>query len=404
MKKVSLQELIINLLDYLLKMGYSQKTVERLEAYYVVFLKYAVRKCTVYFDLDFGKRYLKEHFNHKWDEYGNLESRGSNLQHQIRILDEFQQFGEIRTFKKIKRVYHIPHFRDLHQQYSDHCQKNGLKWVTIKSKLQILSRMFEYWENQRITRTSQLKSEHFYGFMEQNINHSVMTKQHYLYVIRDFIKFMADKKLCNEKLVHLFPVITVNGKNAYPSYFKKDDVIKILQSVDTSDPTGKRDYLVLLLAAQLGLRTSDILALKLQNLDLQNKQMSFISSKTSKPQEFNLSPELVYAFADYIKNARRECDYDELFITGRGIISPFKSKNFYRSISEHVRKAGIKLPDGQKRGLHALRASLATNMLGSGTALPTISNILGHASLRTSKHYIKVDIEGLRRMALEVPV
>ncbi len=75
MEKVSLQELIVNLLGYLLKMGYSQKTVDHLMAYYVVFLKYAVRKGVIFFDLDFGKRYLKEHFNHEWDEHGNLKQR-----------------------------------------------------------------------------------------------------------------------------------------------------------------------------------------------------------------------------------------------------------------------------------------------------------------------------------------
>lgn len=404
MEKVSLQELIINLLGYLFKMGYSQKTVERLDAYYVVFLKYAIRKGVVCFDLDFGKRYLKEHFDHEWDEHGNLSSRENNLQHQIRMLDEFQQYGEIRTFRKIKRVYHIPHFRRLLQDYSDHCEKNGLKPKTIQSKLHVLNRLFEYWENQGITRTAQLKTEHFYGFMEQNIGHSVTTKQHYLYIIRDFIKFMADNKLCNEKLAHLFPVITVNGKNVYPSYFKKEDVIKILQSVDTSYPIGKREYLILLLAAQLGLRTSDISALKLQNVDLPNNRLSFTESKTGKLQEFDLSLELFYAFADYIKNARRECKYDDLFITDYGAIRPFKTNNFHRCVAMHIRKAGVILPENQKRGLHAFRASLATNMLGSGINLPTISNILGHSSLRTSKHYIKVDIEGLRRMALEVPV
>lgn len=404
MENISLQELIINLLAYLLRLGYSQKTIDKLEAYYIVFLKYAVRKGIIHFDLDFGKKYLNEHFNHEWDEYGNLKQRENDLQHQIRMLDEFQQYGEIRTFKKIKRVYHIPHFRGLLQDYSDFCYKKGLKRVTIQSKLHILNRLCEHWENQGLSQSLKLKAEDFYGYLEQNINYSVTSKQHSLYIIRDFINFMADNRLCDEKLTRLFPIITVNGKNAYPSYFKKEDVIKILQSVNTSGPVGKREYLVLLLAAQLGLRTGDIIALKLHDFDFQNSKLSFISSKTGKYQEFPLSPELFYAAADYIKNARRDCDYDNLFITDIGTIMPFRSQSFYRCLSKHIRKAGVTLPEGQKRGLHALRASLATNMLGSGTALPTISNVLGHTSLQTSKHYIKVDVEGLRRLALEVPV
>jgi len=404
MEKASLQELIINLLAYLLRMGYSQKTINRWNAYYIVFLKYAVRNGVIHFDLDFGKQYLQEHFNHVWNEHGNLSSRENDLQHQIRMLDEFQRYGEIRTFKRIKRVYHIPHFRGLLDAYMDYCQKNGLKMKTIQSKRNTINQLLEYFEKQGLTQSSQLKAAHFYGFMEQNIGYSVETKQHYLYEIRNFIRFMSAEELCSNELIHLFPVITVHGKNAYPSYFKTEDVVKILQSVDTSKPIGKREYLILLLAAELGLRTSDISGLKLQDLDLKNRTLSFVASKTSKRQDFNLSSELFYAFTDYIKNARRECDYDNLFITDTGTIRPFRSSSFHRCVAKHIRKAGIELPPGQKRGLHALRASLATNMLESGVALPTISNILGHSSLRTSKHYIKVDIEGLRKMALEVPI
>jgi site-specific recombinase XerD len=347
---------------------------------------------------------LSEHFNHEWVEYSKLTQRENNLQQQIRMLNEFSQYGEIRTLKRIKRVYLIPHFQELLQTYSDFCCKKGLKQITIRVKLHTLNRLCEYWENTGISQTIKLKAEDFYSYLEQNINYSVTTKQLQLYIIRDFIRFMAENHLCDEKLTRLFPVITVNGKNAYPSYFKKEDIIKILQSVDTGEKSGKCDYLAFLLAAQLGLRTRDIIELKLHDFDFQNSRLSFVSSKTGKLQEFPLSQELIYAAADYIKNSRRDCDFDNLFITNTGIIMPFRSGNFYYSLSKHISKAGVTLAKGQKRGLHALRASLATNMLGNGTALPTISNILGHTSLRTSKHYIKIDVEGLRRLALEVPV
>lgn len=403
MKELSLQELIINLHAYLLRIGYSHKTIERLEAYYVVFLRYSVKKGVVCFTLDFGKQYLQEHFNHQWDDHGKQEARELYLQRHMLMLDEFQRYGEIRTFHKTKRIYHIPHFQQIKMDYIVFLREKGLKQVTIRSKMYVVNVLLEYLESQEITDLEQLKAEHFYGFMEQKMEHSVSSKQHYLYVIRAFIKFMAEQGLCNEKLACLFPVITVNGKNAYPSYFKKTDVIKILQSVDTSTAIGKREYLILLIAAQLGLRTNDISSLKLQDIDFSSKHLSFIASKTGKLQRFELSSELLYAFADYIKNARRSCSFDSLFITDYGELGPFKTNSFHRCITKNIKKAGVKLPAGQKRGLHALRASLAMNMLESGTSLPTISNILGHSSLSTSKHYIKIDVEGLRHMALEAP-
>ena len=57
----------------------------------------------------------------------------------------------------------------------------------------------------------------------------------------------------------------------------------------------------------------------------------------------------------------------------------------------------------KKAGAHSLRHSLATNMLKNNTPLPIIKEVLGHTNINTTERYISVDIEGLRRMSLEVP-
>lgn len=71
-----------------------------------------------------------------------------------------------------------------------------------------------------------------------------------------------------------------------------------------------------------------------------------------------------------------------------------------------VRNAFIKADvdiSKKKAGAHSLRHSLATNMLKNNTPLPVIKEILGHTNINTTEKYISVDIEGLRRMSLEVP-
>ena len=55
-------------------------------------------------------------------------------------------------------------------------------------------------------------------------------------------------------------------------------------------------------------------------------------------------------------------------------------------------------------GFHSLRHSLATHLLQGGVGASTISDILGHTSPETVKHYLSSDIEGLRKCALEVEV
>ena len=65
-------------------------------------------------------------------------------------------------------------------------------------------------------------------------------------------------------------------------------------------------------------------------------------------------------------------------------------------------RAGIDFTD-RKTGPHALRHSLATNLLGANATLPVISEILGHSSTESTKTYLRVNMDLLRQCALDVP-
>ena len=65
-------------------------------------------------------------------------------------------------------------------------------------------------------------------------------------------------------------------------------------------------------------------------------------------------------------------------------------------------KAGINI-DGRHHEAHAMRHSLATNLMRNNAPLSAIANILGHASTRTTEHYLSVDEANLQKLSLEVP-
>jgi site-specific recombinase XerD len=74
--------------------------------------------------------------------------------------------------------------------------------------------------------------------------------------------------------------------------------------------------------------------------------------------------------------------------------------NLERMLKRYMQKAGI-IMSGQTHGLHSLRATLARTMLENGTALPVISEVLGHQNIQTTSIYLKIDWEGLRRCAID---
>ena len=66
-----------------------------------------------------------------------------------------------------------------------------------------------------------------------------------------------------------------------PTLWSKDEIDRLLKSVDRGSPVGKRNYAILLLAIQLGIRISDIVNLKLENLKRDKKKIEFNQHKTS---------------------------------------------------------------------------------------------------------------------------
>ena len=82
---------------------------------------------------------------------------------------------------------------------------------------------------------------------------------------------------------------------------------------------------------------------------------------------------------------------------------PFSSRNpFYEIINKYIAKADI-VTAGKKHGLHSMRHSLASNLLSNNTPMPVITGILGHKNSNSTNLYLRIDIDSLRSVALEVP-
>jgi site-specific recombinase XerD len=389
-------------MSYLEEMGYSEKTRVRLFAYYKVFLKYANSRNLQNFNSEVGKTFLLKHHHHKWDDKGRLSGAQNFLQRHMLILYEFQKHGEIVSKKRRKRTYAIAHFSEIINEYLEYHKNSGLKESTISGKRHALSQIFEFLENNGIKSTKDITQISIYDFLESRSYYSISTKEHYQYILRSLINYLNQKNLCKPELLKLFSVISIHTKNAYPSCFKPDEISKTLQSVNTSTNIGKRDYLVLLLASQLGMRVSDICKLKIENINFKKQTIEYVQTKTGVLVNLPLSEELFYAIADYIKNARPNCYFKELLISERAPVQPFV-RNFYDRLKKYLHDSEVNVITGQRRGLHSLRSSLASNMLRDGVSIPVISNVLGHKYYDTTSDYIKIDILGLRKAALEVP-
>jgi len=188
-----------------------------------------------------------------------------------------------------------------------------------------------------------------------------------------------------------------------PSTYTPEEIEAVLASVDRSNPAEKRDYAILLLAARLGLRSSDIRALMFDNIDWRASEIRLTQAKTGGGITLPMPEDVGWAIIDYVKNARPKTDNPVIFLRHLAPYEPILAASGFNVITDkYFNRAKIHIPKGKHHGMHSFRHSLASHLVASEVPMPVISAILGHANTKSTSVYIKVDINGLRKCALEV--
>ncbi len=220
--------------------------------------------------------------------------------------------------------------------------------------------------------------------------------------VRIFLKYLFESGLTKEDLSKELEGLKCHRGEKLPSFYTRDEVIKIEGVIDRSSEKGKRDYAMILLASRLGLRASDITRLQFASLNWDNSIITLKQYKTKREITLPLLSDIGDAIIDYVKNGRPNNDSKSLFLS---LVQPYrqiKVSTLCTIVANYLYAAGVS-PKGRHHGTHSLRHSLATNLLESGTSLPVISEVLGHGSTGSTMYYLGVNIKSLLEYSLAVP-
>jgi len=234
--------------------------------------------------------------------------------------------------------------------------------------------------------------------------YNVFTKHEWpsvgLLASRDMLSFLYEKNVTKTNLSECVP--RPRRPRALPSVYSGDEVNRLLSTVDRSTGLGKRDYAVLILAAHLGLRSSDIVGLSFKDVDYKAKTIEIIQSKTERPVTLVMNSEAEEAIKDYIQNGRPQSLSDKIFLGSQAPFSPLCAGSGYAVAQKYFYLAGI-AAHGRRRGAHALRASYATALITKGVPYAVVQEALGHEDPESAKYYVRVDANRLRMCALDIP-
>ncbi|MDD5412003.1 MAG: site-specific tyrosine recombinase XerD [Methylobacter sp.] len=180
-----------------------------------------------------------------------------------------------------------------------------------------------------------------------------------------------------------------------PASLSEKDVELLLDAPEVTSPLGFRDRTMLEMLYATGLRVSELVNLKFEQISFRQGVVRIIG-KGNKERLVPVGEEAMSWLESYMSQARkdilgeRQCDF--LFVTNRG--DSMTRQAFWHIIKRHAKKAGI----NKELSPHTLRHAFATHLLNHGADLRVVQLLLGHSDLSTTQIYTHIARERLKEL------
>lgn len=182
-----------------------------------------------------------------------------------------------------------------------------------------------------------------------------------------------------------------------PKAVSPHDVARLLASCDLRSTFGRRDFAVLSIFARLGLRSGEVAALELADIDWRAGEI-VVRGKGRRQERLPLPVDVGEAIAGWLHRGRPRCESTKVFTRVRAPHQGLSAGGVTAIVRSACGRAGLPAVHA-----HRLRHTAATEMLRAGASLAEVGQVLRHASVLTTAIYAKVDRSGLRALALPWP-
>lgn len=207
--------------------------------------------------------------------------------------------------------------------------------------------------------------------------------------LRSFYKYLLGNKLINENPMELISL--PKKEQRLPNFLYYNDLEKLLETPDQSTNIGLRDKLIFELLYSTGVRVSELVNIKVKDIDFENKSIR-IFGKGKKERIVLFGDQALKLINIYL--TRRDFTSEYLILNNRG------NKITTRGVDLIIHKNSLKSGLKNKITPHTMRHTFATHMLNDGANLLTVQELLGHENLKTTQVYTHVSNERLRNVYL----
>jgi integrase/recombinase XerC len=213
---------------------------------------------------------------------------------------------------------------------------------------------------------------------------SAVTRKRKLAAIRGFLKFLKENEI-----IYGNPADTIEGpirEERDPAILLKTEYKALLQVAGDNS----RDFAIVMLFLQSGLRVSELVNLKIQDVDFASREITVRQGKGRKDRVVPLVKQAEQALKAYLKERNSLPEYDEVFIARNGTSMDQRTVRY--RIHKYYKEAGIK----KKASVHTLRHTFSTHQIHNGLKINQLKDVLGHRRMETTYKYVHLDRTNLR--------
>jgi site-specific recombinase XerD len=402
MKKQSLVDLIKNLEQELLRLGYTNGSMHFYRDQWRALLEFVREKGEAFYSEQLGIDFLEKHF-HIFEKDLNHTLSRSEVQklRVIRMIGDFQLHHTIlRRYYNHKQILTEACFVAISSRFKSYCTDKGYSKVTINHYVKQSAHFMDYLASQNVKDCKKIDLTLIHSYIKTLAGYTYKTVEQNICSMRAFFRFLLETGVVQTDFAAKTPMVQARKQTRIPSVWTTDELKKLINAVDRKNPKGKRDYAIILLACCLGMRCSDIKQLKMENFHWEEKKLVFIQSKTRTPLSLPITQEVGWAVIDYLKYGRPKIDSPYLFVRHLAPFGPFSESDHLNQLIKRYMELAHLPTLKKRRGMHSLRHTMASMLLEKDTPLSIISDILGHADVDSTAIYLKVGMKKLKECPL----
>src|SRR5437762_1569128 len=280
------------------------------------------------------------------------------------------------------------------EQFRDYLAlEAGNSGHTVASYLRDITRLSEYATSHGAKTPDQLSAPQLREFIYflKDVGLAPATIRRQISAIRTYYKFLVGEGITTRD-----PSERIESPKRWrtlPAVLTVAEVRKLLDAPNTNEPLAMRDVALLEFAYATGVRVSELVSLKLQDI-LFGEGVARVFGKGAKERIVPVGRRALGAVSSYAREIRPSLDRGKargfLFLNARG--TALSRVGAWGIIKAHARRAGLT----KRVTPHTLRHTFATHLLEGGADLRAVQEMLGHADLSTTQLYTHVDRDYLR--------